>query len=271
MNQITIKEFWTLAVALLKETSGYDYIKVFWDGNLGRGCNAYIHVFRDYIRVNFRLWNYKEKGPVLWLTFYKKGNGLWIRGSSFSFSHPIENTSGEKLLHTCLCHYLKTDTFDLETCIDHLVNNFEWKPPRFTSEHIFLFDGEANTTLSIFIKGVTAPGMCLCSTLPNGFVKDIFFKQYWVTRIFEYPSTALSNADTRRTEEDGGVFLKTLQRMRYLVYGYKLEIKYGRRWRDFWITRSMDPTRDGLLFKQWKATIPKDYVRDDDSTTLVIS
>jgi hypothetical protein len=37
---------------------------------------------------------------------------------------------------------------------------------------------------------------------------------------------------------------------------------YGRKWYYFWIERSMDPTRNGVLFRKWEAEIPKlGYVR----------
>ena len=42
----------------------------------------------------------------------------------------------------------------------------------------------------------------------------------------------------------------------------RLERKYGRKWRDFWVRRSMDPDRDGLLFRQWKTEMMKlGYIR----------
>jgi hypothetical protein len=41
-----------------------------------------------------------------------------------------------------------------------------------------------------------------------------------------------------------------------------LQYKYGRIWRDKWVTKSMNPNGNGVLFRKWVENIPKEYVRD---------
>jgi len=48
------------------------------------------------------------------------------------------------------------------------------------------------------------------------------------------------------------IFLAAVSQIMKISY---LQKKYGRRWRDLWIQRSMDPQKDGLLFKKWKEQI----------------
>ena len=37
-----------------------------------------------------------------------------------------------------------------------------------------------------------------------------------------------------------------------ILWKKRLERKYGRLWRDFWTTKSMNPNRNGILFQRWK-------------------
>jgi hypothetical protein len=42
-----------------------------------------------------------------------------------------------------------------------------------------------------------------------------------------------------------------------IIWKKRLERKYGRLWRDFWTTKSMNPSGNGILFQRWKEDMMK--------------